>query len=148
MFSSAWPSLGELLQLDDGLLLGVHSKADRVTGLHLFQKGRGLSPIAHGHGAHDTGDLFMIHDNLLTPRDYRDDFAFSNYHVLAPVRRHVRAMPALVGHRHGWWRRRPGRWVVGKRLRRRQGGCRHGLGMRRMLRGEWWRGIGGGTSGE
>src|SRR4026208_248611 len=107
MFSCAWSSLVHLLNLDDGFLLRVDGKADTVSGLHPLKERRGLNAIAHRHGVHKAFDLFMVHNNLVTPRYHRDDCPLTYDNLLALLCCRARTLLRL---RHGDARLR--RWAV------------------------------------
>src|SRR5438094_863367 len=77
MCSCGWPSLLQRLNLDDGLLLRVDGKADRVSRLELIKQRCGMDLVAHGHRLHKAFNFAVLHHELLIGRHDCNDLALA-----------------------------------------------------------------------
>lgn len=59
-------SVLELLNLRDRALLRMDGKSDFVSGLYILQERDRVDGVAHCHRVHETFDLFVVDDDLLT----------------------------------------------------------------------------------
>src|SRR6266850_2795214 len=92
----------QLLDLDDGLLLRVDGKTNRISSLHPLKQRRWLDWIAHRHGVHEAFDLAMGHHDFATHWHHCDHLALPHDRVQALLFGRGMALPATLRHGDDW----------------------------------------------